>query len=105
MNLVEAVYRISAVFPKSETYGLTGQMRRAAISIPCNVAEGHTRSSTKEFLQYISMAQPSLAELETELELARRLDYAPSEELKPIFRDTALLGRKLYALRDALAKK
>lgn len=70
MGLVEKVYRLSGSFPKSELYGLTAQIRRAAVSIPSNLAEGHSRESTKEYLNFVSMAQGSPAELETQLEVA-----------------------------------
>jgi four helix bundle protein len=75
IDLVAAVYRISGKFPKGEVFGLTGQMRRAAVSVPSNIAEGHTRASTKEYLNHISIAQGSLAEVETQLEIAARLGY------------------------------
>src|SRR5271165_3136979 len=75
MDVVEAVYRASAAFPKSELYGLTNQIRRAAVSVPSNIAEGHTRATTKEYLQHVAIAQASLAEIETQTEIARRLGY------------------------------
>jgi four helix bundle protein len=105
MDIVEAVYRVSAAFPKSELYGLTGQVRRAAVSVPSNVAEGHTRASTKEYLNHVSMAQGSLAEVETQMEIAARLGYLASADLSTLLEQTAVLGKQLYALRDALAKK
>src|SRR5689334_14188487 len=105
MDLVVAVYRLSAGFPKSELYGLTGQMRRAAVSIPSNVAERHTRESTKECLNFVSMAQGSLAELETQLEIAVRLKYAAGTEAAVLFEEARVLGKQLYALRDALGKR
>jgi four helix bundle protein len=105
MDIVEAVYRVSAAFPKSELYGLTGQVRRAAVSVPSNIAEGHTRASTKEYLNHVSMAQASLAEVETQLEIASRLGYLTSTELSLVLEQDAVLGKQLYALRDALAKR
>jgi len=74
LELVEVIYRCTATFPKSETFGLAAQMRRAAVSIPSNIAEGQARKSTKEFLQFISIALGSLAELDTQLELTVRLN-------------------------------
>jgi four helix bundle protein len=105
MDIVEAVYRISATFPKSESYGLTGQVRRAAVSVPSNIAEGHSRASTKEYLNYVSMAQASLAEVETQLEIASRLGYLAAAELSALLEQAAVLGKQLYALRNALAKR
>ena len=105
MDIVETVYRISGEFPKTETYGLTGQLRRAAVSVPSNIAEGHARSSTKEYLHHISMAQGSLAELETQLEVAARLKYVGAEELAHVQEECIYLGRQLYQLRDALLNR
>ena len=105
MDLVETVYRVSAAFPKSELYGLTGQVRRAAVSVPSNIAEGHTRASTKEYLNHVSMAQASLAEVETQMEIASRLGYLASTELSLVLEQAAVLGKQLYALRNALAKR
>ena len=105
MDLVEAIYRVSAAFPKAELYGLTGQIRRAAISIPSHIAEGRTRESTKEYLNYVSMAQASLAELETQLESAQRLKFLGTVESQPLFEQAAILGKQLWALRNALGKR
>jgi four helix bundle protein len=105
MDLVESVYRISVGFPKFEMYGLTGQIRRAAVSVPSNIAEGNTRASTKEYLNHVSIAQASLAEVETQLEIAARLGYIAPERLTPILGQSAVLGKQLYALRDALARR
>ena len=105
MDIVETVYRVSAAFPKAELYGLTGQVRRAAVSVPSNVAEGHSRASTKEYLNHVSMAQASLAEVETQLEIASRLGYLASADLSMLLEQAAVLGKQLYALRNALAKR
>jgi len=73
MDLVELVYRLTRSFPRNEIYGLASQIQRAAVSVPSNIAEGHTREHTKEYLHHLSMSQASLAELETHLEIAIRL--------------------------------
>jgi four helix bundle protein len=102
ISLVEMLYRLSANFPSDEAYGLKAQIRRAAVSIPSNIAEGHTRASTREYLNHLSMAQASLAEVETQLEIAVRLQYLVPEKTDPVFAAIHALGRQLYALRNAL---
>ncbi len=105
MDLVELVYRLSEKFPAKETYGLTNQMRRCAISIPSNIAEGHTREHSKEYLHHISIAQASLAELQTQLEIAGRLRYLSEVEIAASLEQAVSLAKQLYALRNALAKR
>ena len=105
MDLVEVVYRASAVFPKAELYGLTSQIRRAVVSVPSNIAEGHSHASTREFLKHVSIALGSLAEVETQIEIAKRLGYIAVEDLAAILERASVLGRQLYALRNALARK
>ncbi len=104
MDLVEHVYTVTRQFPREEMFGITGQTRRAAVSLPSNLAEGHTREHRKEYLQHVSMGQASLAELETLMEIAARLGYVSRERSEPLFRNVASLGRQLYALRNALRK-
>ena len=105
MDLVESVYRVSSEFPKTELYGLTSQIRRAAVSVPSNIAEGQTRPSTKEFLHHISIAQASLAEVETQIEISVRLGYTSQERVAAVFESSAILGKQLYALRNALGRR
>lgn len=104
MDLVEEVYRLTRTFPAHELYALTAQMRRAAISIPSNIAEGHTREHRNEYLHHVSVAQASLAELQTQLEIAARLKYLSQEQLSETLEHATSLA-KLYALRNALSKK
>lgn len=105
MDLVETVYRLSESFTAKEMYGLTNQMRRCAVSIPSNIAEGHTREHSKEYLHHIPIAQASLAELQTQLEIAARLRYLSDEELSAALDQAVSLSRQLYALRNALMKR
>ena len=104
MELAESIYQLTATFPPQEMYGLTSQLRRAAVSIPSNIAEGHTRESTKEYLHHISVAQASLAEVQTQIELAGRLGYAAAEEISHIIEACVALSKQLLALRNALYK-
>jgi four helix bundle protein len=75
MLLVEDIYRLTSTFPKEELFGLSSQMRRAAVSVPSNIAEGSARSGTKELLYFLGVATGSLAELDTQLDLVHRLNY------------------------------
>ncbi len=104
MKIVEQVYVLTQAFPKHEVYGLASQMQRAAVSIPSNIAEGHTREHLKEYLQHLSIARSSLAELETQLEIAARLSYCRAEQIKPLIEQMDVLGKQLSALRNALTK-
>ncbi|MBM3934217.1 MAG: four helix bundle protein [SAR202 cluster bacterium] len=105
MELVEETYKVSLTFPPHERYGLAQQIQRAAVSIPSNIAEGHERHHIKEYLHHLSMAQASLAELETQLLIAIRLKYL-TEEQSAMARQTAdSLGRQIRALRSTLAKR
>src|SRR2546421_2509851 len=102
IELVESIYALTAKFPRHELYGLASQMQRAAVSIPSNIAEGHARESTKEYLQHLSIAQASLAELETQLEIAKQLNYISEEGATRLLEKITSLGRQLFALRNAL---
>jgi four helix bundle protein len=80
MELVERIYAMTARFPTHEQYGLTGQLRRAAVSIPCNISEGAARHTRKEFINFLHIAQGSLSELDTLSDIALRLKYIGSQE-------------------------
>mgnify|MGYP000306518266 CR=1 FL=1 len=105
MDLVVMVYEKSEKFPAKELYGLTSQIRRAAVSVPSNIAEGHTRESTKEYLHHLSIADASLAEVETQIEIAFRLNYCTQEERDKILTHSTLLGKQLYSLHNALQSR
>lgn len=103
MGLVETVYQGTAGFPRDEIYGLAVQMRRAAVSVPSNIAEGSARNSTREYFQYLGVATGSLAELETQVELSMRLKYLPpnTELLGQLRR----VGRLVNALRNSFERR
>lgn len=104
-TLILDVYSLTKNFPKEETYGLTSQMRRSAISVPSNIAEGYTRNSRQEYIQFLSVAYSSLAELETQLLLARDLGYIADEKCNHIFRLHQEVERMLASLIRALQDK
>jgi four helix bundle protein len=105
MDLVTTTYSLTSLFPKSETFGLSGQMQRAAISIPSNIAEGHARDSTREYLRFVSIAMGSLAEIETQLILTNRLNYIEQERLGTLLGQTGEIGRMLRGLQHSLKAK
>jgi four helix bundle protein len=103
MSLVEMTYAHSSHFPDDERFGLTSQIRRAAISIPSNIAEGAARRSTAEYQRFLSIARGSLSELDTQLQIAQRLGFAPSCIELDSHIDT--LFAKLTALLKSLDKR
>jgi four helix bundle protein len=98
MNLVVHVYRFTETFPKEEMYGLVSQMRRAAVSIPSNIAEGKGRFSRKELIQFLLNARGSLLELETQIEIARALGYAGAQETNSLVTRSSEVGRSLNGM-------
>jgi len=100
IDLVERIYRLTATFPADERYGLSSQLRRAAVAIPSNLAEGAARSSRREFLRFLDIARSSLVEIETQIVIARRLAMAPYEanldgSLERVFARLSALIRKI----------
>lgn len=102
MLLVRGVYTLTKKFPADERFGLTSQMRRAAVSIPSNIAEGQARHSTGEFIQFVSHAEGSVAELETQLQIAADLQYCSLSELQPILGLAEDVRKMLNSLRRRL---
>ncbi len=102
MELASGVYQLSAQLPDTEKFGLRTQLQRAAVSVPSNIAEGHARSSTREFLKFISIAHGSLAELETQLQLLPRLGLLGKDQIKEVLHQADRVGRMLRRLSQAL---
>ena len=102
MDLAAEVYRIVKLLPKEELYALSDQMRRAAVSVPSNIAEGQARNSTKEFINFLSMAKGSNAELQTQCLICERLSYIPEEELQKALSLSDEVGKMLNALISKL---
>ena len=98
MELVVEIYRTTKTFPRDELYGLTSQLRRAAVSVPSNIAEGQARYSRREFYRYLTVARGSLAEIETQVMLARSLDYLTSGATSLLLTKAGELGRILNGL-------
>ncbi|QGZ95135.1 four helix bundle protein [Terricaulis silvestris] len=105
IDLAEAAYSITRDFPNSELYGLTSQMRRAAVSIAANIAEGHGRETTGAFIQFLRIAQGPLKELETHLIIARRLDLTSSDDSGKLLGQCDELGRMVRGLIRSLQEK
>ena len=104
MDLVEEVYTASRSFPREEIYGLTSQLRRAAVSIPSNVAGGQGRRTTPDFLRHLSIAYGSLREVETQILIATRLRYLAQEKCRDIMSMAAEVGRLLNGLMSSLTR-
>jgi four helix bundle protein len=104
MQLVEACYTLTREFPPQEQYGMTTQLRRAAVSIPSNLAEGHNRGSKQAFSNHVSIALGSQAEVETQLELAVRLGFVKAGQAEPVQNLAAEVGRILHGLARALER-
>jgi four helix bundle protein len=103
VELTTDIYRLTQKFPAGEQYGLVSQMRRAATSIPCNIAEGAARGK-KEYLQFLRVAIGSVSELDTQLEIAQRLGYLSAEDYRAIDDKLAEVNRMLLALRQSIAR-
>ena len=104
MDLVVRCYQVATEFPQNESFGLVSQLQRAAVSIPANIAEGKSRLHVREFIQYLSIAYGSLAELETHIQIAERLHYLDRERASDLLSQTSEIGRMINGLRKSLAK-
>lgn len=102
MDFTTEVYRVTRRFPKEELYGVTSQLRRAAISVPSNIAEGQGRQTTGEFRQFLGHARGSLLETETQILLSERLEYLDHETTENLLKQAAEVGRILNGLMNSL---
>jgi four helix bundle protein len=105
MDLVTATYRLTAIFPKDELFGLRSQLRRAAVSIPSNIAEGQGRLSEKEFRYFLGQARGSLMEVETQMQIADYLGYLSKEQTGDLLRACAEVGRILNGLLASVSRQ
>jgi len=102
MDLVAEVYRLTDRFPREERYGLVQQVKRAVVSIPSNIAEGHGRDHLGDYLRYLSVAKGSLMEVETQFTIAVRLRYLEQADVTKLFERTVQVGQLLAGLVRAL---
>ncbi len=105
MDMVVAVYGLTAEFPAQERYGLASQMQRAAVSVPANIAEGYGRVHRGDYLHHLSIARGSLAELETHLTLAVRLEFVEREKATVVWNMTQEVGKMLSSMLKNLKEK
>jgi four helix bundle protein len=105
MDLAEQCYRVTKRFPREELFGMTSQIRRAAASIPANIAEGQGRQHTSEFLHFPSIARGSLKEVETHLMLSQRVELLTADQLTPLLALADRVSQMLTGLRKALERR
>jgi four helix bundle protein len=105
MSVAEQAYRLTVRFPNAEVYGMTSQIRRTAVSIAANIAEGHGRENSGSFVQFLRMSQGSLKELETHLMLAVRVRLAAAEEVEPVLKECDELGGMLRSLIRTIQRR
>lgn len=105
IDVAEQCYRLTKSFPKEEIYGLTSQIRRSAVSISSNIAEGYGRRSTAEYIRFLNIAQGSCNELKTQLIIAQRIGYCTSESIREINQELLSITRMLISLTNKLKEK
>jgi four helix bundle protein len=105
VNFAVQLYAFTRDFPKEEIYGFTSHVRRAAVSIPSNIAEGHSRNTTGDFLRFLSMAQGSCSEVETQLFIARQLNYLSQANYDQLLDRLSEIGRMLSGLETSLKRR
>jgi four helix bundle protein len=104
MQLTVSIYTLTKEFPREELYGLTSQIRRAAVSLPSNIAEGHGRLGTNEYRHFLGIARASNFEVQTQLEIARRLDFGNPKLINEAESLSHEVGKMLYAILDSIKK-
>lgn len=104
IDIAVDVYSVTSKFPKEEIYGITSQLRRSAVSVPSNIAEGSGRNTTGEFNQFLGIAVGSSYELETQLIISERLNYCKSEEVNPILEKINMNQKMMYKLKESIIK-
>lgn len=105
IQLAKAIYKLTEKFPKHETYALADQIRRAAVSVPSNIAEGQARKAPGDFRRFLHIALGSLAEVDTQLVLAQEFGYLTDSDVHKMFEQIQLLRKKLYALINSLPNR
>ena len=105
IDFVVAIYRLTDQFPNEEKFGLTSQLRRAAVSVAANIAEGAAKTSTKDFRRYLSNSQGSTSEIETELMIALRLNYLDEADFRILSKDIDDVGRMITGLSRTLQRR
>lgn len=105
IDLIDDIYRLTRSFPKSETYGLSSQVQRAAVSVAANIAEGSGRDSTKEFIHHLAYSLGSLAEVETYLTVSLRLEYAVKTTVSRLESTCDEIGKMLRSLQKSLRRR
>jgi four helix bundle protein len=105
MDAVETVYAVSAEFPSTEKFGLTSQLRRAAVSIPSNIAEGYGRGTTQDYLRFLRIARGSLFEVDTQLLIAKRMGFLPHDQYEQVENQLAETGRVLAGLIKSIESR
>ena len=104
MDLAVEVYKTTARLPRDERFGLVSQMRRAAVSVPSNIAEGFTRDSLDDYRRFLAMSRGSVAELDTQLELCERLEFLTAEAAAPMRKTADRVSGMIYSLRRSLLR-
>ena len=105
IELADAIYRRTRAFPAEERFGLTNQLRRAAVSVSSNIAEGSSRSSKIDFARFIEIGTGSIFELTSQIFIARRQGFLSEENFHELYRDAQEIGRMLSGLRNSLVRK